>query len=100
MDTLPGGHRAHKTIHKIKTAVKDTLLPCSMFEDMGFTYLGPVDGHNTEEIENLLKGSKELKIPVLIHAVTIKGKGYEFSDIKPEDYHGISSFNIKNGKET
>ena len=66
MSVLPlGGHIYHAT-HKIKTAIKDSLLPCSLFEDMGFTYLGPVDGHDVKYLTQLLSYAKELNGPVLL----------------------------------
>lgn len=95
---VPGGKTLYKITHKIKKGIKGTLLPCSMFEDMGFTYLGPVDGHNLKELTTLLRWAKELKGPVLLHIRTIKGKGYPFAEQTPDAFHGVSSFNIQTGK--
>ena len=68
------------------------------FEDIGFTYLGPVDGHNLEKLESVLSISKTIKGPVLIHVVTKKGKGYEIAEKNPDKYHSTSSFDIETGK--
>ena len=69
------------------------------FEDIGFTYLGPVDGHNIEKLENILKIAKEVKGPVLVHIITKKGKGYKFAEENPDKFHGISPFNIETGEK-
>ncbi len=95
---VPGGKALYKFTHKIKKGIKGTLLPCSMFEDMGFTYLGPVDGHNLKELTTLLRWAKEMKGPVLLHIRTIKGKGYSFAEQTPDAFHGVSAFNIQTGK--
>ncbi|MCL2080203.1 MAG: 1-deoxy-D-xylulose-5-phosphate synthase [Oscillospiraceae bacterium] len=93
------GKGVTKFFRKIKSGFKKALLPSSMFENMGFVYLGPVDGHNIKEICRLLKVAREIKKPVLIHMLTIKGKGYQFAEDKPEQYHGVSCFNVKNGEQ-
>ena len=68
------------------------------FENIGFRYLGPVDGHNIEDLESIFNISKELEGPVLIHVVTKKGKGYEFAEKNPDKFHATSPFNIKTGE--
>ena len=68
------------------------------FEDIGFRYLGPVDGHNLEELERMLAISKQLEGPVLIHVLTKKGKGYEIAEKKPDKFHATAPFDIKTGK--
>ena len=68
------------------------------FEDIGFKYLGPVDGHDLEKLESLLKVSKQIKEPVLIHVLTKKGKGYEIAEKNPDKFHATSPFDIKTGK--
>ena len=75
MSVLPGGRTIYRVTHKVKTAVKETLLPCSLFEDMGFTYLGPVDGHDVRGLTRLLRYAKDIEGPVLLHIRTVKGKG-------------------------
>ena len=68
------------------------------FEEMGLEYIGPIDGHNIEEIINTLKIAKELKKPVIVHAKTIKGKGYKEAEGYYEHWHGVGPFDIKTGK--
>ena len=93
------GRGVYKLTHKIKTAVKDVLLPCSMFEDMGFTYMGPVDGHNLKLITRLLRYAKEeLHGPVLLHVRTVKGKGYPPAEAAPDRFHGVSPFDLSTGE--
>ena len=87
-----------KTIQKLKKSIKQLIIPKMYFEDIGFTYLGPVDGHNIEQLENILKLSKKITGPVLIHVRTIKGKGYEYAEKNPDKYHSTSPFNIETGK--
>ena len=84
--------------HNIKRGIKQMVIPNMYFEDIGFTYLGPVDGHNIEELENILEQSKHLEGPILIHVMTKKGKGYKFAEETPDKFHGISSFDLKTGK--
>ena len=84
--------------HNIKRGIKQMVIPNMYFEDIGFTYLGPVDGHNIEELENILEQSKHLEGPILIHVMTKKGKGYKFAEETPDKFHGISSFDLKTGE--
>ena len=97
MSVLPFGKRIYRFTHRVKRAVKDVLLSCSMFEDMGFTYLGPVDGHDVRQLTNLLHYAKELNAPVLLHVRTVKGKGYEPAERDPDAFHGVSPFRIEDG---
>ena len=83
---------------KLKRMFKQILLPNMLFEDMGFTYLGPVDGHNIGQLESIMKMSKKIKGPILIHVVTKKGKGYKFAEENPTRFHGIGPFDIETGK--
>lgn len=84
--------------HIIKRGIKQAVIPNMYFEDIGFTYLGPVDGHNIEEIENILYKSQNIEGPILIHVITKKGKGYEIAEKNPDKFHGISSFDIETGE--
>ena len=92
------GKRIDKSLRRIKSGVKDALLPSSMFENMGFVYLGPADGHNIKEVCKLLKIAREMSKPTIIHLTTTKGKGYKYAEESPETFHGVSEFNIKNGE--
>jgi len=94
------GKGVTKFFRKIKSGFKSSLLPSSMFENMGFTYIGPADGHNIKEMCRLLKVARDMKKPVLIHLKTIKGKGYRFAEERPEVFHGVPCFNVGNGEPT
>ena len=87
-----------KLAHRIKKGIKQLVIPNMYFEDIGFTYLGPVDGHNIQELENILHKSENIEGPILIHVSTKKGKGYKFAEENPDKFHGVSSFNIETGE--
>ena len=97
MNALPGGKHIYRITHKIKKVIKDALLSCSMFEDMGFTYLGPVDGHDVRQLTQMLRYARELNVPVLLHVRTVKGKGYEPAEKNPDAFHGVSPFQVSDG---
>ncbi len=84
--------------HYTKQLIKSAILPNMYFEDIGFTYLGPVDGHDIKKLEDMLERSKRIKGPVLIHVVTKKGKGYEPAEKNPDRFHGISAYNKETGE--
>ena len=92
------GRAVYRVTHRIKQALKQTLLPCSMFEDMGFHYLGPVDGHNLPLLTKILRYAKELDEPVLLHVKTVKGKGYTPAEENPDSFHGVAPFDPATGK--
>lgn len=92
------GNRVIKRIRRIKHKLKQILLPDMMFEDLGFKYLGPVDGNDIEKVEELLKRAKDLPGPILIHCKTTKGKGYKPAEDTPDKFHSVSSFNIETGE--
>ena len=84
--------------HRLKTSLKKTLWPGStLFEDMGFTYLGPIDGHDLPRLCDVLSWAKEISGPVLVHVHTRKGKGYSFAERNPGKFHGISAFDPETG---
>ena len=87
-----------KFVQKTKRSIKQFIIPKMYFEDIGFRYLGPVDGHDIEKLESLLKISKELDGPVLIHVLTKKGKGYKPAEENPDKFHSTSAFEIETGK--
>ena len=97
MDRLPGGRGLYRFNHRLKTAVKKLIFPGTFFEDMGFTYLGPVDGHNIERLCTTLKWAKELNGPVLVHVRTRKGKGYAPAEETPDRFHGVGPFDPDTG---
>ena len=85
-------------IGKIKRSIKQLIIPKMYFEDIGYKYLGPVDGHNIEQLENVLKLSKKVLGPVLIHVLTKKGKGYKYAEENPDVFHAVGPFDIETGK--
>ena len=92
------GKKLSKGIKRIKRSVKQLLIPNMFFEDIGFSYLGPVYGHNITELEDIMKSSKQIEGPVLIHVITKKGKGYKIAEENPDDFHATSGFDIETGK--
>lgn len=91
------GNKLVRLVQKTKNGIKSFIIPKMFFEDIGFTYLGPVDGHNIEELENMFKRSMEVNGPVIIHVLTKKGKGYKIAEDNPEKFHSTSSFDLKTG---
>lgn len=87
-----------KKIRRIKLRIKLFILPNSMFEQIGFKYLGPVDGNNIEQLESVISQAKDLPGPILIHCKTVKGKGYKFAEENPDKYHSTGAFDIDTGK--
>ena len=85
------------SIRKAKNSFKQLFVPGMVFENLGITYLGPVDGHNTEELVKILKEAKKVKKTVMIHVMTKKGKGYEPAERHPARFHGTEPFLIENG---
>lgn len=95
---IPGGRYIYKFTHNLKDRLRRMLIPTTIFESMGFTYFGPVDGHDTERLISLLRIAKEMKSPVLIHAMTQKGRGYAPSEEHPKLFHGIGKFDPVSGE--
>lgn len=94
----PSQSALYRFNHRLKTSLKKALWPGStLFEDMGFTYLGPVDGHDLNRLCDVLSWAKELSGPVLVHVHTRKGKGYSYAERNPGKFHGISPFDPETG---
>jgi len=91
------GKKFYYLTHGLKKAVKESILPCSMFEDMGFSYLGPVDGHDVKKLTDILNYAKGMVGPVLLHVRTVKGKGCTYAERTPNQFHGVSPFDPKTG---
>ena len=87
-----------RVARRIKYSLKQLVLPNMFFEDLGFKYLGPVDGHDIERIEWILKLAKKEQEPVLVHIITKKGKGYKPAEENPDKFHATGSFEIETGK--
>ncbi len=84
-------------MENFKNRIKNFLLPHLLFEEMGFVYLGPIDGHDVEKLIHVMTRARDMRIPVIVHTVTKKGKGYHFSENDPEKFHGIAPFSIGTG---
>lgn len=97
---LPGdsGDRIIRFVKKIKKGIKQLFIPNMLFEELGYCYLGPVDGHNIEKLEDVLQKAKQQKGPVLIHVLTKKGKGYIPAETNPASFHATSSFDLVTGE--
>ena len=95
---IPGGRFIHKITRNIKDMIRRMLIPETIFESIGFTYLGPVDGHDTENLIALLRIAKDMKRPVLLHVLTKKGCGYEPAALRPEIFHGVGKFDPNTGE--
>ena len=95
----PTKNALYRFNHKVKTFLKKSLLPKStLFEDMGFAYLGPVDGHDLERLCNVLQWAKEQNGPVVVHVKTQKGRGYSYAEADPGRFHGVGPFDPATGK--
>ena len=92
------GDKLVNQIRKTKSGIKQLVIPGMLFENMGITYLGPVDGHNISRMTALIKESKKLDHPTLIHVITKKGKGYMPAEKHPSMFHGVEPFNRETGK--
>ena len=92
------GDRMIDRIKRTKNSIKQLFIPGMLFENMGITYLGPVDGHNIPELCKVLREAQKLDHAVLVHVLTKKGKGYVPAEKNPAAFHGVSPFDIKTGK--
>lgn len=92
------GNKIIKFVRKVKYGIKQMIIPNMLFEDLGFKYLGPVDGNNIGDLEEIFKKAKDLEGPILIHAITKKGKGYGPAEENPDKFHSTSAFDIETGK--
>jgi 1-deoxy-D-xylulose-5-phosphate synthase len=87
-----------RLVHRIKRGVKGVLFKDNLFVDLGYEYVGPLNGHNVEEMEKVFRDVKALKRPVVVHVQTRKGKGYSLAENDPSTFHGIGPFCISDGK--
>ncbi|MEG6615910.1 1-deoxy-D-xylulose-5-phosphate synthase [Peptococcaceae bacterium 1198_IL3148] len=95
---LPVGKQVLKVAERLKDSFKYLVVPGMLFEELGFTYLGPIDGHNTHDLTDTLTQAKAMKGPVLVHAITQKGKGYKPAEETPDKFHGVGPFDIATGE--
>lgn len=99
LNRIPGiGPNIARAAGRLKDTVKYLMVPGIWFEELGFTYIGPVNGHSLEELIPVLQNARRMKGPVLIHTLTEKGRGYEPARQNPDIFHGVGPFDIKTGK--
>ncbi len=91
------GRTLRNTIYNSKLMLKTAIYHNNVFEGLGYEYLGPIDGHNIEKISQMLELAKKNKRPTVIHALTIKGKGYKYAEAMPNSYHGVAPFDVEIG---
>lgn len=92
------GHRLAAGVRGAKNLIKRGFYNSNLFEDMGFAYYGPYDGHDLSSLTEILETAKQVKKPVVIHVRTTKGKGYDHAETNPKDFHGVSGFDAFSGK--
>jgi 1-deoxy-D-xylulose-5-phosphate synthase len=92
------GGKVKKVVEKMKENIKYVLVPGGIFNEFGFKYVGTIDGHNFDELIKVFNNAKQIDGPVLLHIHTKKGKGYEYAEQAPGNYHGVDSFDIETGK--
>ena len=97
LKSIPNGDTVVETIRRAKSSVKHLVIPGMYFEDMGITYLGPVDGHNVADMLQVFKEAKRCKNAVIVHVLTHKGKGYAPAEKHPARFHGAEPFEIESG---
>lgn len=92
------GEGTYQALKHVRDKSKMLLTGGALFEQLGFKYIGPVDGHDLPDLIEMFEGVKEMNRPVLIHVKTIKGKGYPYAEERPWAYHGVGAFDLKTGK--
>lgn len=92
------GKNLSEHIFRLKTNLKNAIYKSTFFEELGFRYMGPINGHNIQQLSEALEGAKTVGAPVLLHINTTKGKGYNFAEKAPSEFHGVSEFNIDTGE--
>ena len=95
---IPGGKGIYRWTRSVKEWFKRVVLPTSLFENMGLTYLGPVDGHDLQELIRIFCVARDMKRPVLVHVITQKGHGYKFAEEAPSKFHGVGKFDPDSGE--
>ena len=98
LSTSDIGKSLINSLSKIKGSIKQLVVSDMFFEDMGIKYIGPIDGHDIEGMNEVFSKVKEIKGPVLIHTITHKGKGYELAEKSPSKFHGVSPFDLESGE--
>lgn len=99
LDMMPYcGKRLKRFLKRAKDGIKKMVVGGMLFEELGFTYMGPIDGHNMNDLLEALRRAKNIEGPLLIHVKTVKGKGYRFAEERPDDFHGVGTFDINTGE--
>lgn len=96
---MPGGDTMMLAMERLHESMKQLVVPGMLFEELGFTYLGPIDGHDISQLLDMLEQAKRLSGPVLLHVLTVKGKGYVPAECDPQTFHGTPPFDLENGLE-
>ena len=99
LNNMPlAGRKVKAFLKRAKDGIKQMVIPGMLFEELGLTYMGPIDGHNINELLEAFKTAKNIEGPLIMHVKTIKGRGYKYAEQRPNEYHGVSAFNIETGK--
>ncbi len=94
------GFKAFNAAKRLEESLKNLFVPGALFEELGFRYFGPINGHNIEEMITTFRNLSKLREPIIVHVVTKKGKGYKYAEENPSVFHGAAPFNVENGKPT
>ena len=97
LSRIPGGRWIYQKTHGVKEWMRRVLIPTTVFENMGLTYFGPVDGHDLNALISVLTNARDLGCPVVVHVITQKGKGYAPAEESPADFHGVGKFDPDTG---
>jgi 1-deoxy-D-xylulose-5-phosphate synthase len=95
---LPAGEGMREALQRFKLGLKQLVIPGMLFEELGFTYIGPLDGHNIDELLHTFEQAKSIKGPVLVHVLTVKGKGYEPAEKDAARFHGTPPYKVESGE--
>lgn len=99
LNGMPLGGRTLKSfLKRAKDGIKKVVVPGMLFEELGLTYMGPIDGHNIEELLENFKHAENIEGPIIMHVITKKGKGYKYAETRPNEFHGVSPFNVITGE--
>jgi 1-deoxy-D-xylulose-5-phosphate synthase len=93
-----GGRKIKSFLKRAKDGIKKMVVPGMLFEELGLTYMGPIDGHNIEALLDAFKDAKNIDGPLIMHVITKKGKGYKYAEERPNEYHGVSAFDVTTGQ--
>jgi 1-deoxy-D-xylulose-5-phosphate synthase len=97
-EKIPGGKLLYRFTHRLKAAIKRAVLQCSMFEEMGFEYIGPIDGHDIKSMTRALELARAFNSPALVHVITQKGRGFTPAERSPETFHGVGLYDPETGE--